>query len=49
MVKLVGTTAVSSANAHVVMVDDGSASPPIANIATASANTVFRGVALAPD
>jgi len=28
--------------------DDGSASPAVATVATASANTMFHGVALAP-
>ena len=48
-VTLVGTTAVATANALVLLVDDGSASPAFTTIATAAANTAFRGVALAPN
>jgi hypothetical protein len=47
-VTLVATTAEASQNKLVVVVDDGSASPAAAVVATAGANTVFRGVALSP-
>lgn len=47
-VTLIGTTAAASANAVVVFVDDGSASPTGSVIATAPANTAYRGIAFAP-
>jgi hypothetical protein len=44
---LYATTVETSANKLVRVVDDGSASPAATVIATAAANTVYRGVALA--
>jgi len=48
-VTLVATTTNASANVAVVFVDDGSATPAGTTIATAPMNTVFRGVAFAPN
>ena len=47
-VTLVATTGEATQNHLVALVDDGSASPQLATVATASANTMFHGVALAP-
>jgi hypothetical protein len=47
-VTLVATTAEPSANRLVVIVDDGSAAPVGTVVATATANTAFRGVAFSP-
>ena len=47
-VTLVATTGEATQNRLVVVVDDGSASPPVSTVATAPPNTMFHGVALAP-
>lgn len=47
-VTLVATTGEATQNKLVVAVDDGSAAPAVTTIATAAANTMFHGVALAP-
>jgi len=47
-VTLVATTGEATQNKLVVVVDDGSASPPVTTIATAASATMFHGVALAP-
>jgi hypothetical protein len=47
-VTLVATTAEPSANRLVVIVDDGAAAPVGTVVATAAANTLFRGVAFSP-
>jgi len=47
-VTLVATTAESSANRLVVIVDDGSPAPVGTVVATAAANKSFRGVAFSP-
>jgi hypothetical protein len=44
----VATTGEATQNKLVVVVDDGSASPPARTIATAASATMFHGVALAP-
>jgi hypothetical protein len=48
-VVLYGTVAIASGNDIVKMVDDGSPAPSFSTIATAPANTVYRGLALMPD
>ena len=47
-VTLMATTAESGTNHLVVFVDDGAAAPVGTAVASAPANTVFRGVALSP-
>jgi hypothetical protein len=47
-VTLIGSTAEASANRVVVFVDDGVAAPSSTVIATATASTILRGVALSP-
>jgi len=47
-VTLVGTTVEADQNNLVVVVDDGSASPTAKIVATAAKDTMFHGVALAP-
>jgi hypothetical protein len=47
-VTLVATTGEATQNHLAVVVDDGSASPAVATVATAGANTMFHGVSLAP-
>jgi hypothetical protein len=49
-VTVLATVAVSSANTLVAFVDDGvTLNPPATVLATAAANTVYRGVALSPE
>lgn len=48
-VVLYGTIAAPSGNDIVKLVDDGSPTPAFSTIAVAPTNTVFRGLALAPD
>ena len=47
-VTVIATTTEASQNNVVVYIDDGTMSPMGAVVATAAANTVFRGVAIAP-
>lgn len=47
-VVLVATTAEASENHVITAVDDGSSSPVLTVIATAAPNTIYRGVAFAP-
>ncbi|UQA63117.1 hypothetical protein [Polyangium aurulentum] len=48
VVVLVGTTAEASGNHVITAVDDGSSSPALKVVATAAPNTIYRGVAFAP-
>lgn len=47
-VRIAATTSDSSANKLITLLDDGSASPPVTVATVAPTNTVFRGVAFAP-
>jgi hypothetical protein len=45
---VLGVTTQGTANSIVMLVDDGSANPMWKTLATAGANTAYRGVAVAP-